>query len=108
MFATVWNVDSSKRMGRDLSREIDMRPETLNEYIRIVSEMKERGERFKPKKRKIRKDNVQEASYAYIQKWQHNDLNTRIDTNTWKEYISINPFKNEEQYCPRRIWCGWR
>jgi hypothetical protein len=104
MLATVWNIDSSKRMGRELSREIDVRPETINEYIRLASEMKERGERFKPKKRKMRKDNVQEASFTYIQKWQHNDLNTRIDTNTWKEYKSMNPFTNEEQHCSRRIW----
>jgi hypothetical protein len=52
----------------------------------------------------MRKDNVQEAAYTYIQKWQHNDNNTRIDTNTWKEQKSMNPFTNEEQRCSRRVW----
>jgi hypothetical protein len=104
MLATVWNLESTERMGSDVSRTLDVRRVTVNEYITYASAMKEKGERFKPMQRKMRKDNVQEASYTYIQRWQHNDDNTRIDTNTWKEQKSINPFTNEEQTCSRRVW----
>jgi hypothetical protein len=104
LLAAVWDVDSSENMGRKVTRAIGVKKDTIMESIQRATEMKEKGERFKPEKRKMRKDNVQEAAYTYIQKWQHSDENTRIDTNTWKEKKSINPFTNEEQRCPRRVW----
>jgi hypothetical protein len=91
-------------MGREVARTIGVYKDTINENIHRATEMKVTGERFKPRQRRMRKDNVQEAAYTYIQKWQHNDNNTRIDTKTWKEQKSMNPFTNEEQRCSRRVW----
>jgi hypothetical protein len=91
-------------LGREVSREIGVCKEKILQNIQNATEMKNRGERFKPRKRKIRKDNVQEAAYFYIQKWQHNGNYTRIDTNTWKEKKSVNPFTNEEHRCSWRVW----
>jgi hypothetical protein len=104
IFATVWGLDKEERVGREVSKAIGVRIDTVAESIHAVYKMKEAGERFKPKQRKIRSDNVQQAAHMYIQRWQHSDESTRIDTNTWKVQKSINPFTNEEQWCSRRIW----
>jgi hypothetical protein len=85
LLSAVWNVDSSERVGRQLLRALDFRKETIMQSQQLASGMKERDERFSVIKRKIRRENVQESVYTYIRKWQHNDQNMRIDTNTWKE-----------------------
>jgi len=104
VLASVWNMGSDENMGSEVARAIQVRRNTIFDSIQRALEMKEKGERFRPRGRKIRKDNIQEAAYTYIQKWQHSDENTRIDTNTWREQVSINPFTNEKQQCSRRVW----
>lgn len=104
VFAAVWDLGKEKRLGREFSKLIGVRLDNIIDSMHTAAKMKECGERFKPKQRKICSDNVQEMSYTSIQKRQHSDQNTRIDTNTWREQKSMNPFTNEEQCCARRIW----
>jgi hypothetical protein len=59
LLAVVWDVGNSERMGREVARTIGVYKDKINENIHRATEMKETGERFKPRQRKMRKDNVQ-------------------------------------------------
>jgi hypothetical protein len=74
--AAIWDLEVDEIIRSEVSNAIGLRVHKVTEYIHARAHMKRAGEHFKPRKRKMRINDIQEEAYTYIQKWQHNDQTT--------------------------------